>query len=84
MHFVNKQCIFTTIGVCLVSSGLILAIFWMEIFQAILATVWTEHMLYYDDFRIFEIFFLHILGIGAEARIEELPNVEKATNYSKF
>lgn len=39
MHSVNRQCVFTCLGIGLVSLGIILAVFWMDIFRSILATV---------------------------------------------
>lgn len=39
MHFVNRQCVFTGLGIGLVSLGIILAVFWLDIFRSILATV---------------------------------------------
>lgn len=39
MHFLNKQCVFTSIGLGLISLGILLAVFWMDIFRALLANV---------------------------------------------
>lgn len=39
MHFLNRQCIFTCIGLVLISLGAVLAVFWMDIFRSILAKV---------------------------------------------
>lgn len=39
MHILNKPCIFTSLGLGLVSLGVILAIFWMDIYRSILAKV---------------------------------------------
>lgn len=53
MHFVNKQCIFTTIGLGLASLGVLLAVFWMDIFHFILASVCTNFTCFFFEKRIF-------------------------------
>lgn len=61
MHFTNKQCIFTTVGLGLVSLGVFLAVFWMDIFHFILESVGI--LTVFDEFvrnfciNLFEYFF---------------------------